>query len=212
MTVIRECFGKKLSNQHNLDGTRNFCYDLNMREIEIKLKIKNIEELKSKLKEKGCILSEPISQHDVIYSLKSGKEEFESAKEGDVIIRIRYLKDKAQLNLKQQRSGEMDNLEYETEVKDPKETHNILTVLGWAPVVEVKKMRRKGKLAEYEICLDEVDQLGTFVELEKMTDDDINPENVRNELFAELESLGLSRENEETKGYDTQIYLQQKGQ
>ena len=177
-----------------------------MREIEIKLKAKNFEKLEEKLKERECILSEPISQHDVIYSQKSSKEEFESAKKGDIIVRIRYLKDKAQLNLKQQRSNEMDNLEYETEIKNPKETHKILEILGWHPVVEVKKVRRKGKFGEYEICLDQVEKLGTFVELEKLTDDNADPEIVREELFKELESLDLSRRDEETKGYDTQIY------
>lgn len=177
-----------------------------MREIEIKLKAKNFGEIESKLEERGCVLSEPISQHDVIYSLKNSTEEFESAKEGDVIIRIRHLKDTAQLNLKQQRSSEMDNLEYETEVDDAEATHKILETLGWHPVVEVQKLRRKGKLGDYEICLDQVEKLGTFVELEKMTDDDAQPEVVREELFKELESLGLSRTDEETKGYDTQIF------
>jgi adenylate cyclase class 2 len=177
-----------------------------MREIEVKLKAKNFEEIERKLKERGCVLSEPISQHDVIYSLKSSMKEFESAKEGDVIIRIRHLKDKAQLNLKQQRSSEMDNLEYETEISDALETHKILETLGWHPVVEVKKLRRKGKLGEYEICLDQVEKLGTFVELEKMTSDDANLEEVKEGLFKELESLGLFREDEETRGYDTQIY------
>ena len=177
-----------------------------MREIEIKLKSDNFEEIEEKLKENGCVLSEPINQHDVIYSHKSGMDEFESAKEGDVIIRIRYLKNMAQLNLKQQRSGEMDNLEYETEITDPKATHSILTTLGWFPVVEVKKLRRKGKLGEYEICLDQVEKLGNFIELEKLTSDDADPEAVREELFKKLESLGLSRNNEEARGYDTQIY------
>jgi len=177
-----------------------------MREIEIKLKADNFPVIEKRLKEMGCNLSEPISQHDVIYSLKASVEEFESAKEGDIIIRIRHLKDSAELNLKQQRSNEMDNLEYETEVADPEAAHAILTILGWRPVIEVKKVRRKGKLGEYEICLDEVERLGTFVELEKLTTDDADPTVVREELFATLETLGLSRNNEETKGYDTQIY------
>ncbi|MEK7193054.1 MAG: class IV adenylate cyclase [Patescibacteria group bacterium] len=177
-----------------------------MREIEIKLRADNFDEIEAKLKEKGCVLSEPISQRDVSYSLKNSADEFESAKEGDVIIRIRYLKNSAELNLKQQRSNEMDNLEYETEVADPKATHMILSTLGWFPVVEANKMRRKGKLGEYEICLDQVEKLGTFVELEKLTSGDANPDEVREELFKELESLDLPRENEETRGYDTQIY------
>ena len=177
-----------------------------MREIEIKLKASNLKDLEKNLLKRGCELSEPISQHDIIYSLKDSRTEFESAKEGDVIIRIRHLKDGAQLNLKQQCSGEMDNLEYETEIKNPDEMHSILNILGWNPVVEVKKIRRKGKLKEYEICLDQVDKLGTFVELEKITDEDADYMKIKEELFKELESLGLSRKDEETRGYDTQVY------
>ncbi|MCX6757852.1 MAG: class IV adenylate cyclase [Candidatus Nomurabacteria bacterium] len=178
-----------------------------MREIEIKLKVKNMGLLEDKLQEKGCVLSESIYQHDVVYSFKNANEEFESSKEGDLIFRIRYLKDKAELNLKKQKSNEMDNLEYETVVENPEMMHQILSTLGYKPIIEVKKMRRKGKLGEYEICLDEVEKLGTFVELEKLTNDDDSPEKVREELFGILKSFGLSREDEETKGYDTQIYL-----
>lgn len=181
-----------------------------MREIEIKARVDNLRDVEKKLRERGCLLSGPISQHDTIYSLKKSTEEFESAKKGDVIIRIRRLKDKAQLNLKQQCSGEMDNLEHETEISNVEAVHKILQTLGWFPVVEVKKVRRKGNLGKYEICLDQVENLGSFVELEKMTSDDANPEKVRGELFNELVSLGLSREDEEIRGYDTQIYQLQK--
>ena len=172
----------------------------------IKLKVTDLPALASTLKERGCFLTEPISQHDVIYSQKSSKEEFEQSKEGDIIIRLRYLAEGAELNLKQQRSGEMDNLEYETEVKNPAAMRDILLRLGWQSVIEVKKLRRKGKLGKYEICLDEVEGLGSFVELEMLADDDADPAAAREQLFRELESLGLSRAAEETKGYDTQLY------
>lgn len=178
-----------------------------MREIEIKIKVENLEEINQQLKEKGCELSDPISQHDVIYSKGGSTEEWQSAKEGDIILRIRRMKDAAQFNLKQQRSGEMDNIEYETEIQDPEAMHKILLLLGYRPEVEVKKMRRKGKLGEYEICLDEVEKLGSYIEVEKLTSDDANPQKVREELFRVIESLGLSRKDEETKGYDTQIYF-----
>ncbi|QQS60078.1 class IV adenylate cyclase [Candidatus Falkowbacteria bacterium] len=177
-----------------------------MREIEIKLKAKNFENLEKSLNDKGVLLSIPITQHDVIYSLNNSTKEFESAGEKDVIIRLRYLKDKTVLTLKKQCSRELDNLEYETEVKEPDQMHNILSILGWTPIVGVKKIRRKGKLGEYEICLDQVEKLGDFVELEKLAADDVNPEQIREELFKELETLGLSRNDEETRGYDTQMY------
>src|SRR3990167_7575141 len=143
-----------------------------MREIEIKLRVKNFEEIEKNLKERGCTLSEPISQHDVIYSSEVVGDIFGRSKEGDIIIRIRHLKDSAQLNLKQQRSREMDNIEHETKIEDSQTMHQILITMGWKPIIEVKKIRRKGKLGEYEICLDQVEKLGTFIELEKLTDDE----------------------------------------
>lgn len=177
-----------------------------MREIEIKVKISNLDNIQRKLEKKGCILSDPISQHDVIYSRGNSKGEWQSSKEGDIIIRIRFSKNIAELNLKQQKSGEMDNLEYETEIKDPEAMNKILAALGYAPAIEVKKLRRKGKLGEYEICVDEVEKLGNFIEIEKLTEDNADPQKIRNEIFEVIESLGLSRDDEETRGYDTQIY------
>ncbi len=183
-----------------------------MREIEIKLRVDNLKAVEEQLKANGCHLSEPIKQHDVIYTKDGDVEAWSVAKEGDITIRIRHLEFGASLTFKQQKSGEMDNLEYETEIKDPTATHQILLALGFIPGVEVKKVRRKGKLGDYEICLDSVEELGTFVELEKLVEDNADPIEVREELFKVLESLGLSRDQEEVKGYDTQIFqkLQEK--
>ena len=177
-----------------------------MREIEIKLRVNSLEELEKKLTDNGLVISKEMVQHDVIYSKVNDTRDFMDSYEGCISIRIRNEDGKAKFTLKQQKSNEMDNLEYETEVKDPKAIHQILLTLGWKPEVEVKKIRKKGKLGEYEVCLDRVEQLGDFIELEKMTDDDADPEAVRDELFDALEQFGLLRKNEETRGYDTQIY------
>jgi len=177
-----------------------------MREIEIKLKVKDLDFLEKELEKAGCAFSEPITQHDVIYSAKSIEEEFDKSKEGDVIIRIRKQNGRAELNLKKQKTYEMDNLEYETEIKDPEEMHQILLILGWKPQIEVKKIRKKGKLGNYNICLDKVEKLGEFVEIEKITDDNDDPQVVRKELFDIAKQFGFMESDEETRGYDTQIY------
>ncbi len=176
------------------------------REIEVKVRAKNLNEVEGKLREAGCKLSTPIHQHDVIYSYGTGTSAWEEAKEGDITLRIRREDGEAMFNLKEQRSSESDNIEYETRVDDPEAMHKILLTLRWTPQVEVKKVRRKGKLGEYEICLDEVEKLGDYVELEKLTADNANPDEVREELFKALGELGFSRTDEEVLGYDTQIY------
>jgi adenylate cyclase class 2 len=50
----------------------------------------------------------------------------------------------------------------------------MLTLLGFRPLMTVRKFRRKSLCewdgAEIEVCLDEIDQLGKFVEIEATTD------------------------------------------
>jgi len=182
-----------------------------MREIEVKIRVKDLEAIAKLLTERGCALSAPIHQHDTIYSPKGSTEEFTNAKEGDIIPRIRRINESVvEFNIKQQRSSEGDNIEYETEVKAADAMHQSLLLLGYKPEIEVKKVRRHGKLGEYEICLDEVEGLGSFIELEKLAPDDVDPMAIREELFKTLEPLGTSRADEETKGYDSLLYLARK--
>lgn len=177
-----------------------------MREIEIKIRTKKLKEVEQKLAERGCKLSAPIHQHDLVYSPRGAVNQWEQAKEGDIVLRIRRQGDRAIFTLKQQRTNELDNIEIETDVSDPDALHRALLLMGCSPIVEVKKARRKGNFDGYEICLDEVEQLGTFVELEKLTGDNADVAQVSEELFQVLESLGLSRQDQETRGYDTQMF------
>lgn len=178
-----------------------------MREIEIKLRASNLDSIEQQFKDKGWVFSDPIFQHDVVYSSVANNEAYDRLeKEGYIAIRIRYQNNKATLTLKKQLSSEMDNLEYESVVENPKNIHEILLALGWKPEVEVKKTRKKAKLGEYELCLDRVEGLGDYLEIEKLTDDDVDPTKVVAELYGILEPFGLSKEDEESKGYDTLMW------
>ena len=178
-----------------------------MREIEIKLKVEDLKALEEKLVANGLVLSKDIIQIDTIYSKVGDARHFNEAYEGCISLRIRKEEGSiAKITLKQQKSNEMDNLEYETKIEDPIIMDNILQLMGWKPEVEVEKIRKKGKFGNYEVCLDQVKDLGSFIELEKLTDDNANPDQVRKELFDTLRPFGLSEGDEEAKGYDTQIY------
>ncbi len=181
-------------------------YNKTMREIEIKLKVRNLGALEKRLAELGCVLSAPIHQHDVIYSKGGDTSIWENMKEGMIVVRIRHDDRGVIFTLKQQRTHEHDNIECETRIEDGDAMHRALLLMGFVPEVEVKKVRRKGKLGEYEICLDQAEGLGDFVELEKMADDDADAAQISEEIFQKLESLGLSREDQEKRGYDTQMF------
>ena len=98
-----------------------------MREIEIKLKVSNLDVLKNKLQEAGCVLSDEISQFDTIYSnKKTVTREWNVPQEGDLVLRIRRENEISEFNIKKQRSHELDNIEYETKVEDPEILHKML--------------------------------------------------------------------------------------
>lgn len=178
-----------------------------MREIEIKFRVSDLSSVEERLKEKGCVIDAPLSQHDITYALGNSEKELEAARAGDVVIRIRKIPHESQINLKEQKTdGMMDSLEYETTVADPEVMDQILKKLGWNPVIEVKKERKKGKWGAYEVCLDQVDRLGSFVEIEKLCEDEVDLDSVREEIFKEAETLGIKREDIETRHYDTQMY------
>ena len=84
-----------------------------MRETEIKLRVNNLDNIEQQFKEKDWVFSDPVFQHDVVYSfVKNTRPYDQMEEEGYVAIRIRYQDNRATLTLKKQLSSEMDNLEY----------------------------------------------------------------------------------------------------
>lgn len=174
-----------------------------MKEIEVKAKINNTENLLAGLKNLGCNLSEPIVQNDTIF-LPEGFTYDKDLKNGINFLRIRKLRNRITFTLKQQQLNELDCIEKEIDINNADILKDILKLLGYHEVVQVNKVRIKCKYKDYEVCVDEVDGLGSFVEVEKMTDEDALQ--VQEELFKFLQSLGVNKKDREMHGYDTLMY------
>ena len=172
-------------------------------EIEVKAKVKDFDKIISKLKELGCVLSKPIIQNDYIFNQKG--IDLKSQGHDTPVLRIREQEEKIIFTVKKNRSNELDCIEKEIEVNDKNGLREILEMLDFEQTVEVHKKRRKGAYDDYEICLDEVDGLGSFIEVEKMSDED--GEKVQNELFGFLKKLGIEDEDRVIIGYDTMNWL-----
>lgn len=99
----------------------------------------------------------------------------------------------------------IQNLEKEIDVSDKNTLKDIIELLDFEKTVEVHKKRRRGKYNDYEICLDEVEGLGSFIEVEKMSDED--GKKVQNELFDFLKTLGIKDEDRILIGYDSMMWL-----
>lgn len=193
-----------------------------MQEVEVKARVRDRAALEQALLHRGLVIAKKVSQDDRIYlpNACTVTEVYEDAHKDWAayvlkripVIRVRREEcdgaRRALLTLKFPMVNELDCEEHETEVSDPDAMDAILLASGFysVPQVWVTKRREKGNLGAYEICLDDVDGLGSFIEVEKMTDGTVASEVVQEELFQFLESVGVKREDRVESGYDTLAY------
>jgi adenylate cyclase, class 2 len=174
------------------------------KEIEVKVKVGDFTHLLGKLSGLGCRFSEPVWQEDKIFT-NFPDAEFAKFKPGINFLRIRKSGGKTLFTLKQSLVNELEGIEKEVEVNDAKELEEMLELMGYHEAVQVTKTRRKTRYKDYEICLDEVEGLGSFVELEKITDED--SEKVQSEMIDFLLDLGVEAKDRVLNGYDTLVWL-----
>ena len=169
-----------------------------MREIEVKARVSNKPELQKQLTALGCVFSEPVSQRDRIF-VPIGSSV--PVNPGVNVLRIREQNGKYIFTLKQTIKNQLDCLERELGIDNPEELAEIFKLLGFFESVGVNKQRQKTKYKGLEICLDSVEGLGDFIEVEKLSeagDGDI----VQAELFNFLQILGITKKDQVFEGYD----------
>ena len=171
-----------------------------MKEIEVKARLKNKDQIFEKLKSLGCVLSAPIRQVDTVYTKIVGS--VEEYLKNDHFLRIREKSDgRFIFTVKKPLSNlVLTKAEHETEIKNPIELEQALFLMGYQTANKVIKVRQTTHCKDFEICIDEVENLGSFIEVERMSDDDMDA--VRKELNEFLDSLGVSSEDQVHKGYD----------
>lgn len=174
-----------------------------MKEIEVKAHLKNASLVIEKLKGLECVLSEPVRQIDTVYTKITGT--VEEYIKNDHFLRIREKSDgRFIFTVKKPVTWEvLTKIEHETEIKNAKELEQALFLMGYKVANKVIKSRRTAHCGEFEICIDEVEELGLFIEVEKMSDRDVGL--VRKELNEFLSSLGVFPEDEVNKGYDIMV-------
>lgn len=172
-----------------------------MKEVEAKAQIRDKQVVIAALQGLGCTLSEPVRQEDTLYAA-----EYKSVTElklGDLVLRIRQQgNDKVILTGKISVKNMLDKLEAETEVADAEAMAKLLEWMDWKQIMRLAKVRQKTRHGEYEICVDEVEGLGSFIEIEKLVGDDTDSEAVQTELWEFLRQLGINEEDRATRGYD----------
>jgi predicted adenylyl cyclase CyaB len=67
--------------------------------------------------------------------------------------------------------------------------------------VRVVKKRKKTHYKDYEICLDEIENLGTFIEIEKIGNEK-DADKIQKDMLDFLDKLRVSKNDIVKKGYD----------
>lgn len=177
------------------------------REIEVKARVKNFDQIIAKLKELGAEFLEPIIQDDQIF-VEKNYGDFVKMHLGANILRIRTVNnEKSFFTLKQSIKNELDCIEKQTEITKPKEMYDAIIMMGYVNVVNIYKTRQKVKYTDYTVCLDQVRDLGNFIEIERLFQDDKEADGVQDEIIKFLQTLGVEKNDIEMHGYDTLMYL-----
>ena len=167
-------------------------------EIEIKLPVKNSQEVLDILKDIGFMVKKEIREEDIYFN-----SDYHNIKERDEALRIRKSRDcdigeqKVQISFKGPKidAVSMSRMELETEVQDGETMEKILTYLGFLPVASVCKVRKYLTYREMTACVDRVEGLGEFLELEVVAETEEKREIYLEQMKEILNALGYSMED-----------------
>lgn len=174
-----------------------------MIEIEIKTKIDDKNEALKKIHNLGATYSHSEEQEDIYFNAPD-----KDYKETDEALRIRIIpfedKMKKILTYKGPKIDSVSKTrkEIEVEIEDIHKMTDILIELGFKPSAIVSKIRRIFKYEDYTITLDKLEKIGYYMEIEYVTDDEENIEDIRNNIMKLFEKMDI------TKGFERRSYLE----
>ena len=139
-----------------------------MLEIELKVQVDALGPIREQLNKRNAQFSGRIHEHDIYYN--APHRDFGMTAEA---MRVRYTNEHAVITYKgakRAKYGLKAREELNTAVESGDVFEQILVRLGFVKTAEVNKWRENYRLGTAAISLDSVDELGTFVEIEVMTD------------------------------------------
>ncbi len=143
-------------------------------EVERKYWLPLGHEIERQLDAMGLVLRPPVDQVDKYYSHPA-----RDFMQTDEVLRLRMVGEENYVTYKGARIDSTTKTRRELELQLPsgdfiESFEQLLSVLGFEPLMTIHKVRRQATAErngyEVEICVDEIDQLGYFVELETSSD------------------------------------------
>lgn len=170
-----------------------------MLEVELKAALAEAQAaaLPERLAALGFLPGSPLRETDVYWN-----GEVRNFRETDEALRLRRVENlqthaaQALITYKGPKRDSRSNtrLEYETSVGSLETARDLLRALGFRDLFVVDKTRREFSRENISACLDRVDGLGDYLELEILLEDEARRETAVDTLLALLDQLGICRD------------------
>lgn len=164
-----------------------------MIEVEIRAKIESIDSIKESLNSINAQFVRSIKQEDRIFGHPKFLDENTKIIEGGLSARIRGINNTFKLEFKEiVRQG--GGIEVSASLDDANEGIELLSKLGFEQAFVILKTRDLYKHNDFEIALDQVEQLGSFIEIEKMVNSKEEIDKAREECANLLKKISPEAE------------------
>lgn len=170
-------------------------------EIEIQTRVENVKPLLELLEKEGKFVFED-HQKDEYYT--PAHRDFFATKPIDEWLRVRE-SGKNSITYKNWHHGPDGKSnhcdEFETVVADAEQIRKIFDVLDIKPIITVDKLRRSWNHHDYEVSIDEIKGLGSFVEVEFKGNGNVDPNQIAKEMIVYLKEAGVGKVEINYVGY-----------
>lgn len=117
-------------------------------------------------------------------------------------MRIRSSNNETLLTYKRAINEQGDRVEHELVIDSPEIAEKLLHELGYQKTVRVEKNRQEFTFDGVHILFDQVKDLGTFLEIEMLCQNETEIPKAEEKIFSIAAQLGVSRTDIELKKYD----------
>ncbi len=169
-----------------------------MIEVEIRARVKDFEDVKKELEKIDSVFIKSEDQMDRIFGHEKFLDSNKMIIEGGFVSRIRKIDNKIALEFKEiSRQGA--GIEISSELHSVDAGLKLLEKLGFKESFTVSKNRETYSNRDFTVCLDKVDKLGNFIEVEKLIDSIDKKEEAKNECINILNKISPGSKMEPRK-------------
>jgi adenylate cyclase, class 2 len=166
-------------------------------EVEVRFRLPEPSAALASLRAVGVRFGKPEMQHDQAYAPAGW--DYSKSRIGVTFARLRTSNGKHLFTVKRPVTDVRTCIEHECFISDRESMHEAILLMGFEPTIRIVKSRAIGRLRDLTFCLDEVEGLGRFLEVERLASAEDDTDAARLEIEAFMRQLGVSAE----RCYDT---------